>query len=593
MPNIPRLGKKDKTSKDKSKGSDKSKESSDNDKKKSGHSSQSQQEHPPLTQLNRVNPMPDALKLRKEKRSDSSHFNVSKNRELQKLPLLKDVSASEHEDLLIRKIGQTMVIFDFVKEPLSDLKFKEIKRATLNELIEYITSPDHTIDESFYPLIIQMFMMNTFRALPPSSTNHSVTEFDPEEDEPVLEAAWPHLQLVYDFFLRFLECAGFQANAVKKLIDQSFVLQLLELFDSEDPRERDFLKTILHRIYGKFLSLRAYIRKQINNIFYRFIYETERHNGVAELLEILGSIINGFALPLKEEHKAFLKRVLLPLHKGRTLSVYHPQLAYCIVQFILKDPSLTEVVIKSLLRFWPRVHSPKEVMYLNELEEIMDVLEPDDFWFQKVMLLLFQRIAMSIASPHFQVAERALCMWNNVTIIKLITANASSIIPIIFPALNHSKEHWNKSIHTLMYNAVKVTMEMNMVVFEECTQTYKNKMHVHKEKGYEREQMWKRIQQDATQHPEFQRYCEQVNMKHNNNNQSLSYITQMPAEGMIIDLEKLKMEANELSRPTETEKQKQMLMSKRSELPHDQPTLNALNSYKRPDPFLAISKESG
>lgn len=36
--------------------------------------------------------------------------------------------------------------------------------------------------------------------------------------------------------------------------------------------------------------------------------------------------------------------MLLPLHKGRTLSVYHPQLAYCIVQFILKDPSLTEVV---------------------------------------------------------------------------------------------------------------------------------------------------------------------------------------------------------------------------------------------------------
>ena len=48
-----------------------------------------------------------------------------------------------------------------------------------------------------------------------------------------------------------------------------FPLQLLDLFDSEDPRERDFLKTVLHRIYGKFLGLRAYIRKQINNIFYR------------------------------------------------------------------------------------------------------------------------------------------------------------------------------------------------------------------------------------------------------------------------------------------------------------------------------------
>ena len=49
----------------------------------------------------------------------------------------------------------------------------------------------------------------------------------------------------------------------------AYCAQLLDLFDSEDPRERDFLKTILHRIYGKFLGLRAFIRKQINNIFYR------------------------------------------------------------------------------------------------------------------------------------------------------------------------------------------------------------------------------------------------------------------------------------------------------------------------------------
>ena len=51
------------------------------------------------------------------------------------------------------------------------------------------------------------------------------------------------------------------------------------------------------------LLRRPYVRKAINNVLYRFVYETERHNGIAELLEILGSIINGFALPLKEEHK--------------------------------------------------------------------------------------------------------------------------------------------------------------------------------------------------------------------------------------------------------------------------------------------------
>lgn len=64
------------------------------------------------------------------------------------------------------------------------------------------------------------------------------------------------------------------------------------------------------RIYGKFMVHRPFIRKAINNVFYRFIFETEHHNGIAELLEILGSIINGFALPLKEEHK--VRRHLLP-----------------------------------------------------------------------------------------------------------------------------------------------------------------------------------------------------------------------------------------------------------------------------------------
>lgn len=38
------------------------------------------------------------------------------------------------------------------------------------------------------------YSVNFFRTLPPSS-NPNGAEFDPEEDEPTLEAAWPHLQV--------------------------------------------------------------------------------------------------------------------------------------------------------------------------------------------------------------------------------------------------------------------------------------------------------------------------------------------------------------------------------------------------------------
>jgi len=82
----------------------------------------------------------------------------------------------------------------------------------------------------------------------------------------------------------------------------------------------------------------------VNDIFHWYKYRYLYSITVFSLFQTTNSIINGFALPLKEEHRQFLLKVLLPLHKAKSLSVYHPQLAYCVVQFLEKDPSLTEPV---------------------------------------------------------------------------------------------------------------------------------------------------------------------------------------------------------------------------------------------------------
>ncbi|XP_063231855.1 serine/threonine-protein phosphatase 2A 56 kDa regulatory subunit gamma isoform isoform X2 [Bacillus rossius redtenbacheri] len=529
---------------------------------------------PPPTQINKIK-YPGPPHIKKDKRQSSSRFNISKNRELQKLPLLKDATSNEREELFVQKIRQCCVLFDFVADPLSDLKWKEVKRAALHEMVEFVTTQRNVITEPIYPESVNMFAVNLFRTLPPSS-NPNGAEFDPEEDEPTLEAAWPHLQLVYEFFLRFLESPDFQPNVAKRYIDQKFVLQLLELFDSEDPRERDFLKTTLHRIYGKFLGLRAYIRKQINNIFYRFIYETEHHNGIAELLEILGSIINGFALPLKEEHKVFLLKVLLPLHKVKSLSVYHPQLAYCVVQFLEKDPSLTEAVIRCLLKFWPKTHSPKEVMYLNELEEILDVIEPAEF--QKVMDPLFRQLAKCVSSPHFQVAERALYYWNNEYIMSLISDNAGEILPIMFPSLyRNSKSHWNKTIHGLIYNALKLFMEMNQKLFDECTQQYKQERQKEKERQRDREEAWGRVEELAMRNPSY------APSRASSVDSNMDASPEGDDNADDITYEKLEAEAREVRKTRNKEKP---LLRRKSELPHDTQTYKALVDHKRADEFL-------
>lgn len=415
--------------------------------------------------------------IRTPKRQHSSRFDISPQRELEKLPGFHEVPPGRRQDLFMQKIDQCNVIFDF-NDATGDMKSKEIKRLALHELLDYVANNRQVITDAMYPRVVDMFSKNLFRPIPPPM-NPQGEAFDPEEDEPVLEVAWPHIQVVYEFFLRFIESQDFNTNIAKSYIDHHFVLQLLELFDSEDPRERDFLKTTLHRIYGKFLNLRSYIRRSINNVFFQFIYETERFNGIAELLEILGSIINGFALPLKEEHKLFLTRVLIPLHKVKSLSMYHPQLAYCIVQFLEKDAALTEEVRRSynddpftdspkcrftdadianvgskvvlgLLRYWPKTNSTKEVMFLNEVEDIFEVMDPAEF--AKVQEPLFHQLAKSVASPHFQVAERALYFWNNEYFCNLVSDNVEVILPIMFaPLYENSKGHWNRYAHSLLH----------------------------------------------------------------------------------------------------------------------------------------------
>ncbi|KAK5993940.1 PP2A B subunit isoform B'-delta [Cladobotryum mycophilum] len=434
--------------------------------------------------------------LRTPKRQHSSRFDISAHRELEKLPGFHEVPPNRRQELFMQKIDQCNVIFDF-NDASGDMKAKEIKRLALHELLDYVANNRQVITEPMYPRVVEMFSKNLFRPIPPPM-NPQGEAFDPEEDEPVLEVAWPHIQVVYEFFLRFIESQDFNTNIAKAYIDHSFVLQLLDLFDSEDPRERDFLKTTLHRIYGKFLNLRSFIRRSINNVFFQFTYETERFNGIAELLEILGSIINGFALPLKEEHKIFLTRVLLPLHKPKSLSMYHPQLAYCIVQFLEKDASLTEDVVLGLLRYWPKVNSTKEVMFLNEVEDIFEVMDPAEF--AKVQEPLFHQLAKSVASPHFQVAERALYFWNNEYFCNLVSDNVEIILPIMFaPLYENSKGHWNRTIHGMVYNAMKLFMEINPQLFDDCSHEYTEQQNSAAAREAMRERKWATLAEQAEQ----------------------------------------------------------------------------------------------
>jgi len=167
------------------------------------------------------------------------------------LPSFRDVPPGEKQLLFVRKLHLCAFSFDF-GDPGRDAREKEAKRQTLLELVDYAHGSPGRFSEAVSEDIAFMLARNLFRALPPS--RHDVLAAggggadgggggnDADEEEPALEPAWPHLQIVYEFLLRYVVSNDTDAKVAKRHVDQGFVLRLLDLFDSEDPRERDYLK---------------------------------------------------------------------------------------------------------------------------------------------------------------------------------------------------------------------------------------------------------------------------------------------------------------------------------------------------------------
>lgn len=106
----------------------------------------------------------------------------------------------------------------------------------------------------------------------------------------------------------------------------------------------------------------------------------------------------------------FLVRALIPLHKPKCVSMYHQQLSYCIIQFVEKDFKLADTVIRGLIKYWPVTNSQKEVLFLGELEEVLEATQAAEF--QRCMVPLFRQISRCLNSSHFQVGIQISMLYH-------------------------------------------------------------------------------------------------------------------------------------------------------------------------------------
>ncbi|KAI7750799.1 hypothetical protein M8C21_019705, partial [Ambrosia artemisiifolia] len=346
-----------------------------------------------------------STRLNVVKKMSSSIFPTSNGDMIQPHIAFKDVQNSEKPRLLISKLNLCSVTYDFNDQDKDDAE-KDQKRQVLVEILDFLASDSIKLTEPAMSAICKTCGDNLFREFPPKYSNSPRGEA--EDDDPWFDPAWTHLQLVYEILLRFVSLSSLDPKIAKQYIDHPFLLRLLNLFDSEDPRERDCLKSVLHRIYGKFMVHRPFIRMAVSNVMYRFVFETEKHNGIAELLEIFGSVISGFALPLKKEHKMFLSRVAERAHfLWNNEHIHH--LIMCNRQVIMP-------IVFSSLQHNSKKHWNRTV--LNLAQNVMKMFNEAD----EKLVLSCQGKLEEDKSATTMVAERRRLTWEH---LETAAANAS------------------------------------------------------------------------------------------------------------------------------------------------------------------------
>lgn len=114
--------------------------------------------------------------------------------DFKKLQAFKDVDCSKWQILYLAKLKACHRIADF-SETKKDTELKEQKKECLIEIIDVLDEPeaaDYIVKERVLESAMQMISANLFRTFS-NKNNKKASSVDPDEDEPHLEEAWPHL----------------------------------------------------------------------------------------------------------------------------------------------------------------------------------------------------------------------------------------------------------------------------------------------------------------------------------------------------------------------------------------------------------------
>ena len=137
--------------------------------------------------------------------------------------------------------------------------------------------------------------------------------------------------------------------------------------------------------------------------------------------------------------------------------------------YLTKDTKLSIPLLQGLLKFWPFANSIKEILFISEVQEVIEVCVciPDDF--KPMVPRVFKKVAQCLSSDNLQTTDRMMWLFDNKMFLRIIEVNKEVAFPLLVPLVHKlSKKHWQQNIQESMESIDYILQQIDNTEYDKC-----------------------------------------------------------------------------------------------------------------------------
>lgn len=247
---------------------------------------------------------------------------------------------------------------------------------------------------------------------------------------------------------------------LEQLISRNFIKSIVQRLRTPFQSEQAEIEELINSLNSSLVVQRATIFHSMVNLIEGYRDEAYTHYCVAPCLRFFANYFSTNAI--NNNHITFFRSSIFRLYSTPSVNEYYQQLIKISHIFYQKDTSLAVWCQDYLLRHWPKTSSMKQVIYLKQIADLSQSIQPHVN--ERMTEMLFRKVAGCIRSSNFKVSNAGLELTRNQAFLQTYSKMVDLTYPLLLPAVQKASRHWNENVKQLALEVTQYLFSKNMSV---------------------------------------------------------------------------------------------------------------------------------